>query len=95
VPEIKGHFLVRAGEASASRVRDHLRTLFMRSLTKPMLGIEAGEQHILHLAPIRNPYRIYYTVMAVDPAILHVRHSSRIDPDLVPRITGDRRPRPR
>jgi hypothetical protein len=36
----------------------------------------------LYIAPIRYPYRIYYTVTAVAVVILHVRHSARLDPDL-------------
>jgi plasmid stabilization system protein ParE len=30
----------------------------------------------------RLPYRIYYTVTAVAVVILHIRHSSRLGPDL-------------
>jgi plasmid stabilization system protein ParE len=80
--EIRAYLLEHAGEASANRVRDHLRKRFRRLLTKPMLGTETGERDILYLAPIRYPYRIYYTVTAVDVVILHVRHSARLDPDL-------------
>jgi plasmid stabilization system protein ParE len=80
--EIRRYLLEHAGEASANRVRDHLRKRFKRLLTKPMLGVDTAEPDILYLAPIRYPYRIYYTVTAVDVVILHVRHSSRLDPDL-------------
>ncbi len=80
--EIRGYLLEHAGAASANRVRPHLRKRFKRLLTKPMLGVEAPEPGILYLAPIRYPYRIYYTVTAVAVVILHIRHSARLDPDL-------------
>jgi plasmid stabilization system protein ParE len=80
--EIRGYLLEQAGIASANRVRDHLRKRFMRLLKKPMLGVETAEPGILYLAPIRYPYRIYYTVTAVAVVILHIRHSARLDPDL-------------
>ena len=79
---IREYLLEQAGTASANRVRDHLRRRFKRLLTKPMLGVDTTEPGILYLAPIRYPYRIYYTVTAVDVVILHIRHSSRLDPDL-------------
>ena len=47
-----------------------------------MLGVETAEPGILYLAPIRYPYRIYYTVTAVAVVILHIRHSARLDADL-------------
>ena len=80
--EIRGYLLEKAGTASADRVRHHLRRRFKRLLTKPMLGVETAEPGVLYLAPIRYPYRIYYTVTAVAVVILHIRHTSRLDPDL-------------
>ena len=60
-------------------VADHHR----RSRFQPLvLGIDTTEPGIRYLAPIRYPYRIYYTVTAVAVVILHVRHSARLDPDL-------------
>jgi hypothetical protein len=47
-----------------------------------MQGVETAEPDILYLAPIRYPYRIYCTVTAAAVVILHIRHSSRLDPDL-------------
>jgi plasmid stabilization system protein ParE len=80
--EIRGYLLEHAGIASANRVRNHLRKRFKKLLTKPMLGVDTAEPGVLHLAPIRYPYRIYYTVTEVAVIILHVRHSARLDPDL-------------
>jgi plasmid stabilization system protein ParE len=80
--EIRAYLLERVGEAPANRVRNHLRRRFKLLLKKPMLGVDTTEPGILYLAPIRYPYRIYYTVTAVAVVILHIRHSARLDPDL-------------
>jgi hypothetical protein len=34
------------------------------------------------LSLTRYPYHVYYTVTAVAVVILHIRHMSRLDPDL-------------
>jgi plasmid stabilization system protein ParE len=80
--EIRGYLLQQYGSQTADRVRDHLRKRFKRLLTRPSLGVDTVEPGILYLAPIRYPYRIYYTVTATSVIILHVRHSARLDPDL-------------
>jgi plasmid stabilization system protein ParE len=83
VAEIRAYLVERYGEATANRVRDHLRERFRKLQAQPLiLGVDTTEPGIRYLAPSRYPYRIDYTVTEVTVVILHVRHAARLDPDL-------------
>jgi plasmid stabilization system protein ParE len=80
---IHDHLVQESGVPAAKRVRAELRQSARRLALQPyLLGrpISASEIRILCLT--RYPYRIYYTVTAVAVVILHIRHMSRLDPDL-------------
>lgn len=71
-----------AGAAAAERVHRHLRSRIGTLGQRPNLGTRTNDPEIRILAPTRYPYRIYYTVTADAVVVLHVRHTSRREPDL-------------
>jgi plasmid stabilization system protein ParE len=49
------------------------------------MGVATSERKIRILAPIRYPYRVYYTVQGNEVIVLHIRHTARQRPqDLEP-----------
>lgn len=76
----------RAREHSAlvaERVHDELLSAMRRLALRPFLvGRRTANPEVRLLSLTKYPYRIYYTVTAVAVVILHIRHSSRLDPDL-------------
>ncbi len=46
------------------------------------LGRPTATPDVRILSLRRYPYRLYYTVTAVAVVILHIRHTSRLDPNL-------------
>jgi hypothetical protein len=47
-----------------------------------LLGRRTATPDVRVLTLTRYPYRMYYTVSEVAVVILHIRHTSRVDPDL-------------
>jgi plasmid stabilization system protein ParE len=64
-------------------VRAELRRSARRLALHPfLLGRAVADSETRILSVTRYPYLIYYTVTAVAVVILHIRHASRLDPDL-------------
>jgi plasmid stabilization system protein ParE len=80
--EIRDHLLDSADEQAAERVRLHLMTRLKRLERQPTLGIPSSFPTIRVLSPTKYPYRIYFTVLATEVVILHIRHTSRQLPEL-------------
>jgi toxin ParE1/3/4 len=79
--DIARYLVENAGEASAERVRLHLRAKIGRLARFPMLGIATTEPDIRVLPPTKYPYRVYYTVTDTAVIVLHVRHTARELPE--------------
>jgi plasmid stabilization system protein ParE len=80
---IHDHLEQDVGAPAAKRIRAELRQSARRLALQPfLLGRPISGSEIRILSLTRYPYRVYYTVTAVAVVILHVRHSSRLDPDL-------------
>jgi plasmid stabilization system protein ParE len=80
---IHARLVQESGAPAAKRVRAELRQSARRLALQPFLrGRPISDSDIRILSLTRYPYRIYYTVTAVAVVILHIRHSSRLDPDL-------------
>ena len=80
--EIRDYIRSTSSPESAELVRQHLKLRIMRLGQLPPLGILSSEPGILILSPTRYPYRIYFTRTDAAVVILHVRHTSRQQPDL-------------
>ena len=78
---IRSYLLAEASTQAADRVRQHLRDKILRLGDRPLLGIATTSPDIRILPPTKYPYRIYYTVTATSVMILHIRHSSRREPE--------------
>jgi plasmid stabilization system protein ParE len=71
------------GAQVAEHVHDELVAAMQRLALRPfLLGRRTANPDVRVLSLTRYPYRIYYTVTAVAVVILHIRHTSRLDPDL-------------
>ncbi len=78
--DIRAYIASASSPTSADRVRRHLQKRAERLRANPNLGVASSDREIRILAPIRYPYRIYYTVQSNEIAILHIRHTSRQAP---------------
>lgn len=79
--EIRDYLLEVADKRSADRVRLHLRDRIARLGNFPQMGTPTMMADIRILPPTKYPYRIYYTLTDDAVVILHIRHSSRIEPE--------------
>jgi plasmid stabilization system protein ParE len=80
---IHDHLVQESGTSVAKRVRAELRKSARRLALQPfLLGRPISGSEIRILSLTRYPYHVYYTVTAVAVVILHIRHMSRLDPDL-------------
>lgn len=71
------------GGKAADRVRAELRRTFNRLALHPFrIGRSTADPEIRILSVTRYPYLVYYTVTETTVLILHIRHTSRLDPDL-------------
>ena len=75
-------YIRSADPAAATRVGQHLSTRIKRLASLPDLGAVTDRPGLRILYPTRYPYRIYYAVLDDAVRILHVRHTSREQPDI-------------
>jgi toxin ParE1/3/4 len=75
-------YIRRVDPAAATRVGQHLSTRIKRLASLPDLGAVTDRPGLRILYPTRYPYRIYYAVLDDSVRILHVRHTSREQPDI-------------
>ena len=79
--EIRDYLLEVADRRSADLVRLHLRQRILRLGDFPQLGTPTTMVDVRILAPTKYPYRIYYTLTDDAVVILHIRHTSRANPE--------------
>ena len=79
---IRDYLLATANPTSADRVRQHLREKILRLGEHPLIGITSTHPDIRILPPTLYPYRVYYVVTSTDVAVLHIRHTSRREPNV-------------
>ena len=79
--EIRDFIRQTIGPESAERVRRHLKERLERLGRLPQLGIASTEPGIRVLSPGLYPYRIYFTLTHDAVVILHIRHTSRLEPE--------------
>jgi plasmid stabilization system protein ParE len=75
-------YLVERSPQGAERVRRHIEATIDQLSDFPFLGRATDEPSVRVLPLTRYPYVIFYTVIADEVVILHVRHGARrpIDP---------------
>ena len=78
---IRNYLLEAADKRSADRVRLHLRQRIVRLGEIPHMGTPTTMSDVRILAPVKYPYRIYYTLTDDAVVILHIRHTSRDEPE--------------
>jgi plasmid stabilization system protein ParE len=80
---IHDRLVQESGAPAAKRVRAALRKSARRVALQPfLLGRATSDPEIRILSLTRYSYRMYYTVSEIAVVILHIRHTSRLDPDL-------------
>ena len=79
--EIRRYIAEHGSTEAAERVRKHLRARCLRLKDFPLMGVASAQLEVRVLPPIRYPYRVYYTVQDTYVVILHIRHTSRQEPD--------------
>ena len=79
--EIRNFIRQTIGPETAERVRLHLKERLERLGRFLQLGIASSEPGIRILSPGLYPYRIYFTVTSDAVVILHIRHTSRLEPE--------------
>ena len=71
------------GGKVADRVRAELRRTFDSLALRPFrIGRPTADPEMRVISVRRYPYLVYYTVTATAVLVLHIRHTSRVDPDL-------------
>jgi plasmid stabilization system protein ParE len=80
--DIIDHRADEHGALVARHVHDELLDAMRRLALRPfLLGRRTAIPDVRVLSLTRYPYRMYYTVSEVAVVILHIRHTSRLDPD--------------
>ncbi len=73
-------FIAQHDVRAATRVAARIRTLAEQLIKRPHIGRATDLPGIYVRSVVRYPYLIFYTIVAREVVILHVRHTARREP---------------